>query len=191
MVPHLDLGFPLCFIWQKYSGVEKKVAGGRIPHLWLRWGAENLFSLLVIRNQLWRGPRVVLDILSSQVRSSSLLIRVYVSHHHENKGPPAFCIPLLDVHGLHRIQSRWIYIHMFYSHSRIRLDIALNEWVWSNETQYRRPPLAWIHGKPLKVVSNKDVPQFQKNQFKSNRIHSGNIFKTHQFGTSDIPLESH
>ena len=42
-----------------------------------------------------------------QVRSSSLLIRVYVSHHHENKGPPAFCIPLLDVHGLHRIQSRW------------------------------------------------------------------------------------
>ena len=45
-------------------------------------------------------------ILFHQVRSSSLLIRVYVSHHHENKGPPAFCIPLLDVHGLHRIQSR-------------------------------------------------------------------------------------
>ena len=43
---------------------------------------------------------------SDEVRSSSILVRVYVSHHHENKGPPAFCIPILDVHGLHRIQSR-------------------------------------------------------------------------------------
>ena len=43
-----------------------------------------------------------------QVRSCSILVRVYVSHHHENKGPPAFCVPILDVHGLHRVQSRWV-----------------------------------------------------------------------------------
>ena len=45
--------------------------------------------------------------LSPQGRSSScLLVRVYVSHHHENKGPPAFCLPLAGVHALHRIHSR-------------------------------------------------------------------------------------
>ena len=49
----------------------------------------------------------------AQVRSCSILVRVYVSHHHENKGPPAFCIPILDVHGLHRVQSRWVPDIMF------------------------------------------------------------------------------
>ena len=59
------------------------------------------------QSSLTTAKRVVLShSLLVQVRSLSLLVRVYVSHHHENKGPPAFCIPLLDVHGLHRIQSR-------------------------------------------------------------------------------------
>ena len=72
-----------------------------IPHI----TCENLRGVL----DMLTITSVVLDFDQPdvQVRSSSLLIRVYVSHHHENKGPPAFCIPLLDVHGLHRIQSRW------------------------------------------------------------------------------------
>ena len=59
--------------------------------------------------QAWRKRWLVIEFPtcdSDEVRSSSILVRVYVSHHHENKGPPAFCIPILDVHGLHRIQSR-------------------------------------------------------------------------------------
>ena len=91
----------------------------------MRWGKpfpvvhNQLLVVLVIPHITCKNLRGVLDMLTItsvvldfdqpdfQVRSSSLLIRVYVSHHHENKGPPAFCIPLLDVHGLHRIQSRW------------------------------------------------------------------------------------
>jgi len=62
-----------------------------------------------IVRKAWRKRWLVVEFPtcdSDEVRSSSLLVRVFISHHHENKGPPAFCIPLLDVHGLHRIQSR-------------------------------------------------------------------------------------
>lgn len=62
-----------------------------------------------IARKAWRKRWLVIEFPtcnSDEVRSSSILVRVYVSHHHENKGPPAFCIPILDVHGLHRIQSR-------------------------------------------------------------------------------------
>ena len=65
----------------------------------------DLFSL-----QAWRKRWLVIEFPTcekEEARSSSILVRVYVSHHHENKGPPAFCIPILDVHALHRIQSRW------------------------------------------------------------------------------------
>ena len=63
----------------------------------------------LVLSQAWRKRWLVIEFPtwdSDEERSSSILVRVYVSHHHENKGPPAFCIPILDVHALHRIQSR-------------------------------------------------------------------------------------
>ena len=69
----------------------------------------NIFSKLFLVCQAWRKRWLVIEFPTSdndEKRSSSILVRVYVSHHHENKGPPAFCIPILDVHALHRIQSR-------------------------------------------------------------------------------------
>ena len=58
---------PLLYLTKKCSGVAKKVACGRIPHLWLGRGAE-IFSLSRFcdsQSTLTRVKRVVLYILSS------------------------------------------------------------------------------------------------------------------------------
>ena len=88
----------------------------------------------------------------AQVRSSSILVRVYVSHHHENKGPPAFCIPILDVHGLHRVQSRW--------GPDMMLGVVKTLGKFNNLGEYSPFPVETVVGRDrMKFISN--CPYFQ------------------------------
>ena len=83
------------------------MAGYWVPHLRQWRGDNNNDNDNDDANVTNYPPHVITLWHCEQVRSCSILVRVYVSHHHENKGPPAFCVPILDVHGLHRVQSRW------------------------------------------------------------------------------------
>ena len=100
------------YLFLKYSKASKY-------NKLVKWSKIVLFSFCVIPSlfipmlerytmQVWRKRWLVLEFPHCNTNGScTLLAQIYSSHHHENKGPPAFSIPVIDVQNLHRIQSRW------------------------------------------------------------------------------------
>ena len=128
------------------------MAGYWVPHLRQWRGDNNNDNDNDDANVTNYPPHVITLWHCEQVRSCSILVRVYVSHHHENKGPPAFCVPILDVHGLHRVQSRSVF-RMLSRHSQSSTTFR-NKVPFPVETVVGRDRIKFISNWPYSQLFN-------------------------------------